>query len=58
MQGTGADFEGSLSQNGNKVVLHNRLALKKRVYEASDWDSFRSAVETHKGYGDYLVVKK
>lgn len=58
MQGTGADFEGSLSQNGNKVILHNRLALKKRVYEASDWNSFRNAVEAHKTYGDYLVIKK
>lgn len=58
MQGTGADFEGSLSQKGNKVTLHNRLALKKRVYEASDWDSFRKAVEAHKSYGDYLVIKK
>lgn len=57
-QGTGADFEGSLSQKGNKVTLHNRLALKKRVYEASDWDSFRKAVEAHKSYGDYLVIKK
>lgn len=58
MQGTGADFEGSLLQKGNRVVLHNRLALKKRVYEASDWDSFRKAVEAHKAYGDYLVIKK
>ncbi len=58
MQGTGADFEGSLSQQGNKVTLHNRLALKKRVYEASDWDSFRRAVEAHKSYGNYLVIKK
>lgn len=58
LQGTGADFEGSLVQQGNRVVLHNKLALKKRVYEASDWESFRRAVETHKGYGDYLVIKK
>lgn len=58
MQGTGADFEGSLSQKGNKVTLHNRLALKKRVYQASDWDSFRRAVEAHKLYGEYLVIKK
>lgn len=58
MQGSGADFEGSLSQKGNKVTLYNRLALKKRVYEASDWDSFRNAVEAHKTYGDYLVIKK
>ena len=58
VQGTGADFAGSLLQKGNRVVLHNRLALKKRVYEASDWDSFRKAVEAHKAYGDYLVIKK
>lgn len=58
LQGSGADFEGSLRQTGNRVTLHNRLALKKRVYEASDWESFRDAVEAHKGYGDYLIIKK
>ena len=58
MQGVGADFEGSLVQKGNKVLLHNRLALKKRVYEASDWESFRNAVNAHKAYGEYWVIKK
>ncbi|HJA88297.1 MAG TPA: DUF3857 domain-containing protein [Candidatus Parabacteroides intestinavium] len=58
MQSTSADFEGSLKQNGNKVVLHQRLALKKRVYEASDWEGFRTAVNAFKSYGDYLVIKK
>lgn len=57
-QGSGADFEGSLIQKGNKVVLHNKLVLKKRVYEATDWESFRQAVNAHKVYGDYLVIKK
>lgn len=58
MQGVGADFEGSLMQKGNKILLHNRLALKKRVYEASDWTSFRNAVNAHKAYDNYLVIKK
>lgn len=58
LQGTGADFEGTLSAKGNRVTLHQRLALKKRVYEASDWESFRQAVEAHKAYGDYLIIKK
>lgn len=53
-----ADFEGSLQQKGDKVILHQKLALKKRVYEAADWEGFRTAVNTHKGYGDYLVIKK
>ena len=48
----------ALLQKGNKVLLHNRLALKKRVYEASDWESFRNAVNAHKAYGEYLVIKK
>ena len=40
------------------AVLYNKLALKKRVYEASDWDNYRDAVNAHKTYGDYLVIKK
>lgn len=57
-QSTAADFEGSLHQNGNKVELHQRLALKKRVYEASDWSGFRNAVNAHKSFGDYIVIKR
>ena len=57
-QSDAADFEGSLSQQGDKVTLHQKLALKKRVYEANDWDGFRSAVNAHKGFGDYLIIKK
>ena len=53
-----ADFEGSLQQVGNQVIMHQRLALKKRVYEASDWEGFRTAVNTHKRYGDYLIIVK
>ncbi len=53
-----ADFEGSLKQEDGKIVLKQKLALKKRVYEASDWCGFRSAVNAFKTYGDYLVIKK
>ena len=58
VEGCSADFEGSLAQKGNKIFLYNKLALKKRVYEASDWDNYRDAVNAHKIYGDYLVIKK
>lgn len=53
-----ADFEGKLYQKGNSLQIEQKLALKKRVYEASDWDGFRDAVNAHKSFGDYLVVKK
>ena len=53
-----ADFEGSLIQRGHKVHMHQKLCLKKRVYEASDWEGFRDAVNMHKSFGDYLIIKK
>ena len=58
LSGQAADFEGSIAQEGNRLTVKTRLALKKRVYEAADWDSFRQAVNTAKSYGQYLVVKK
>ena len=57
-QSKAADFEGSLKQEGNQIVLRQKLALKKRVYEASDWKGFKTAVDGFKSYGDYLVIKK
>ena len=53
-----ADFSGTLRQEGNRVVLHQKLALKKRVYEASDWDGFRNAVNAHKSFGEYIIIKR
>ena len=52
-----ADFEGSLRQDGNKLVLKQKLALKKRIYRAADWEGFRSAVNAYKSFADYLIVK-
>lgn len=57
-QSDAADFEGSLRQEGDKITISQKLALKKRVYEAGDWDGFRSAVNAHKSFGDYLIIKK
>lgn len=58
MDGSGAGFTGYIGQNGNQLQVKTALRLKKRVYEASDWESFRNAVNTAKGYGEYIVVKK
>lgn len=57
-QSSSADFDGSLRQDGNKVKLSQKLALKKRVYEASDWSDFRTAVNAHKSYSDYVIIRK
>lgn len=58
LTGLAADFSGSLLQEGRMLRLQTRLALKKRVYEASDWENFRQAVEAAKRYGDYIILKK
>jgi len=57
-KGNCADFEGNLYQKGNKITLRNTITLKKRVYEASDWDAYRTAVNNYKQYGDFLIVTK
>lgn len=53
-----ADFEGTLEQDKDKIKLNQKLALKKRVYETEDWDGFRSAINAHKSFGDYIIIKK
>lgn len=59
MQSNAADFAGTLSQQGNSIVMHQRLTLKKRVYQAAEWQGFRAAVNAHKSFGqDYLILKK
>lgn len=41
-----------------QLLLNQKLALKKRVYEAGDWNGFRNAVNAHKSFGDYIVIKR
>ena len=53
-----ADFNGSISFENNQIKIQQKLALKKRVYEAGDWDSFRKAVNEHKSFGESLIIKK
>ncbi|MCX6235402.1 MAG: DUF3857 and transglutaminase domain-containing protein [Bacteroidetes bacterium] len=42
--GSGASYEIGIKQSGRTIEFHERVTLKKRVYDASDWPSFRAAV--------------
>lgn len=54
-----ADFIGSLSQQNNKVNISHQLTLRKRVYDAADWNGFRTAVKAHKDLADeWLIFEK
>jgi hypothetical protein len=55
-KGLAADFNGYLSQTGNNVDYYCKIALKKRVYQADDWDSFRTAVEMQKEFMKKPVI--
>ena len=57
MAAPGSDFVGSLQKVGKNIVLNQKLALKKRIYRAADWEGFRAAVNAYKSFADYLIVK-
>lgn len=56
--GSAADFEGYIRQQGNKIEIHQKLALKKRVYEASDWQAVKAALNAHTTFGNYLIINQ
>lgn len=56
--GTAADLYGKLTCDSHTLSLQMKLALKKRVYDAADWENFRNAVNGFKSFGDYIVLKK
>ena len=58
MSSSAANFDGQLKQEGNNVLVKQTLSLNKRVYEASEWKGFKDAVNMHKSFGDYIIVKK
>ncbi|MCI2083170.1 MAG: DUF3857 domain-containing protein [Bacteroidales bacterium] len=56
--GTAASFKGSLTCKGGRITLTQTLKLNKRVYEASDWEAFRNAVNGSESFDSYITVKK
>jgi hypothetical protein len=58
LESPAAEFESSTKQNGNKLQVHRMIALKKRVYEPSDWNGFRDAVNAYKNSGNYIILTK
>ena len=44
VSGSGADFEGQIGRQGNRMNLQARLVLKKRIGQPEDWDSVRRSI--------------
>ncbi|MBQ5663402.1 MAG: transglutaminase, partial [Bacteroidaceae bacterium] len=53
-----AKASGSLVQKGNKICVERKISLGKRVYEASEWEEFRTAVNAYKDISKILVFEK
>ena len=51
-----ADFNGYLKQEGNTIKVYQELALKKRIYESSDWEGFRNAVSAYNSFANKEII--
>ena len=59
VEGSGAEFSGSIKQKGNALYIQKSLKMKKRIYQPEDWESFRESVlQFKKPDGDVLIVSK
>ncbi|MCK5076664.1 MAG: transglutaminase domain-containing protein, partial [Calditrichia bacterium] len=44
ISGDGADFKGGYTLKGRTLKLHEKMVLKKRIYQPEDWNSYRKSV--------------
>lgn len=51
-----ADFSGYLKQDNNRLLIRQKLVLKKRIYDASDWPGFKDAVNAHKEFAKEPLI--
>ena len=59
IEGSGADFTGSIIQKGKTIKINKKLELKKRIYQPEDWKSYKKSVlEFKKPEGNILILKK
>lgn len=54
--GSGASANGSYKLNGNKLNFNFSSKFNKRVYDPSDWTSFRRAVEIQNNYAASPII--
>ncbi len=54
--GSAASFEGGYTIDGNKLILKEEISIKKRLFEANEWDNYRSAVNQQKKLANEKVI--
>lgn len=53
-----ASFVGKVKLEGNNFDFNEKVTLSKRVYEAEDWEAFRSVVAAQQKFVDTPVIIK
>ena len=58
-KGDAAGYSISYSLDGNTLLFNESIQLNKRVYEASEWSQFRTAVQAQKNAAtQYITITK
>lgn len=54
--GPAASYKGWYKQTGNQLQIEQKIVLNKRVYEPSDWPSFKAAVGAQKELAETPII--
>ncbi|MFH1319254.1 MAG: DUF3857 and transglutaminase domain-containing protein [Bacteroidota bacterium] len=57
-EGSGADFEGGYSIDGQTLTLFEKATHKKRVYQPEDWESYKEAVTSQNKFAEEYIILK
>ncbi len=56
VDGSAASFKGNYTVEENELTVYESIKIKKRVFEASEWDNYREAVKQQKRMAGKKIV--
>jgi hypothetical protein len=56
IKGKAASYEGSESQDGNTIKMHQKIVLEKRIYQPEAWKEVKAVVEAQKKMAETPVI--
>ncbi|MEA3317470.1 MAG: transglutaminase, partial [Bacteroidota bacterium] len=56
LDGTAAAFNGEYNINGNQLKLNETITIKKRIFEADEWDNYKAVIKAQQKFADKKVI--
>jgi hypothetical protein len=56
IDGTAASFKGAYKIENNQLQLSERIIIKKRLFEANEWDNYKSVVDAQQKFASEKVI--